>query len=176
MDAKIDPKVVMDLSIFKIGGWSELQPSDHKSLEKFTEENMPQLLVGFLKQRSILCYTILEGTLWEFRSTLKNLISFREGLRVMIQYYKRQHSADFYWLHEHLGGPASWRESMTRKLAKESTTYYIRGPVCKWNIHMMQSEYVRKTTGFFTNSWSIPNRIGELFLQSLHGKFGRETG
>ena len=50
MDAKIDPKVVMDLSIFKIGGWSELQPSDHKSLEKFTEENMPQLLVGFLSR------------------------------------------------------------------------------------------------------------------------------
>ena len=27
MDAKIDPMVVMDLSIFKIGGWTTLQPS-----------------------------------------------------------------------------------------------------------------------------------------------------
>ena len=25
-DAKIDPKVVMDLSIFKIGAWNSLQP------------------------------------------------------------------------------------------------------------------------------------------------------
>ena len=27
MDAKIDPKVVMDLSMFKIGGWNNLQPN-----------------------------------------------------------------------------------------------------------------------------------------------------
>ena len=26
MNAKIDPKIVMDLSIFKIGGWNSLQP------------------------------------------------------------------------------------------------------------------------------------------------------
>ena len=28
MDAKLDPKVVMDLSILKIGGWNILQPSN----------------------------------------------------------------------------------------------------------------------------------------------------
>ena len=31
-------------------------------------------------------------------------------------------------------------------------------PVCRWNVQKMQSEsseYVRKTTGFFTNSWRI---------------------
>ena len=31
MDAKIDPKVAMDLSMFKIGGWNELQPIVLKS-------------------------------------------------------------------------------------------------------------------------------------------------
>ena len=30
MNAKIDPKVVMDLSIFKIGGRNILQPSNQK--------------------------------------------------------------------------------------------------------------------------------------------------
>ena len=39
MNAKIDPKVVMDLSIFKIGGWNSLQPSNQKLLEEFFEEN-----------------------------------------------------------------------------------------------------------------------------------------
>ena len=28
MDATIDPKVVMDLSTFKIGGWNSLQPKN----------------------------------------------------------------------------------------------------------------------------------------------------
>ena len=50
-------------------------------------------------------------------------------------------------LHEHPGG-----------FTKESTTYFVKGPVCRWNVQRMQSEsseYVRKTTGFFTNSWRI---------------------
>ena len=46
MDAKIDPKVVMDLSIFKIGGWNELQSIVQKSFAKFIVENLPWLLVG----------------------------------------------------------------------------------------------------------------------------------
>ena len=42
------------------------------------------------------------------------------------------------------------------KFTKESTTYFVKGPVCRWNVLKMRSEssgYVRKTTGFFTNSW-----------------------
>ena len=34
MNAKIVPKVVMDLSIFKIGGWNSLEPIDQNSLEE----------------------------------------------------------------------------------------------------------------------------------------------
>ena len=30
VDAGIDPKVVMDLSIFKTGGWNDSQPSNQK--------------------------------------------------------------------------------------------------------------------------------------------------
>ena len=33
-NAKIDPKVVMDLSIFKIGVWNNLQPSNQKYWKK----------------------------------------------------------------------------------------------------------------------------------------------
>ena len=31
MGANIDPKVVMDLSIFQFGGWNILQPSDSEN-------------------------------------------------------------------------------------------------------------------------------------------------
>ena len=40
------PKVVMDLSIFKIGRWNSLQPVDQELLEEFMDENEPWLLVG----------------------------------------------------------------------------------------------------------------------------------
>ena len=46
MDAKIDPKVVINLSIFKIGGWNSLQPSSRKLLEEFIDENETWLLIG----------------------------------------------------------------------------------------------------------------------------------
>ena len=35
MNAIIDPKVVMDLSIFKIGVWNNLQPINQNLLEEF---------------------------------------------------------------------------------------------------------------------------------------------
>ena len=46
IDAKIDPKVVMDLSIFKVAGWKILQLSNGKLLEEFIDVNEPWLLVG----------------------------------------------------------------------------------------------------------------------------------
>ena len=92
---------------------------------------------------------------------VKELKSVREGFHVMMQWYMRQHFADrywldLYWLHEHPGGHASWRQPTMRKFTEKSTTYFVKGPVCKWNVQKMRSEsseYVRKTTGFFTNSW-----------------------
>ena len=45
MGAKIDPMVVMDLSVFKIGGWNSLQPSNRKLSEEFINENEPRLSI-----------------------------------------------------------------------------------------------------------------------------------
>ena len=76
----------------------------------------------------------------------------------MMQCYMRQHFADRYWLHEHPRRHASWREPTMRKFTKESTTYFVQGPVCRWNVQRMQSEsseHCRRTTGFFTKSWRI---------------------
>ena len=168
MSAKIDPKVVMDLSIFKVGRWNSLQPINRKLLGDFWWEWT--LVVGRnSKQRSTLCDTVLGTTLCEH---LKKLMSFREGLHVMMQCYMRQHFADRHRLHEHPGGHASWREPTMRKFTKESTTYFAKGLVCKWNVQKMRSEsseYVRNTSGFFTNSWRIKTALESYFD-------GRETG
>ena len=63
MNAKFDPKVVMDLSIVKIGGWNSLQPINQKMLEEFIDENEPLVVDRNSKQSSILCDTVLEDTL-----------------------------------------------------------------------------------------------------------------
>ena len=70
---------------------------------------------------------------------MKKSMSLREGLHVMMQRYMRQKFVDRYWLQEHPGGHASWREPTTRKFTKESTTYFVKGPVCRWNVQKNQN-------------------------------------
>ena len=123
MDAKIDLKVVMDQSIFKIGGWNESQPRSQKSFENVIDENLPWLLLGIPRRDPFFVTHYSERRSESSDQHMKTLVSLREGLRVVMQCYKRQHSAHFYWLHEHPGGPASRREPMMRTFAKESTAY-----------------------------------------------------
>ena len=44
--------------------------------------------------------------------------------------------------------------------------HFAKGPVCRWNVQKMRSEssdYVRKTTGFLTNSWRIKTALESFF-------------
>ena len=125
MNAKFDPKVFMDLSIFKIGGWNNLTPSNQNLLKKFTDENETWLLIR-IPNRDPFCGTqFLETHSASSDQDMKKLMSLH--VNVMMQCYMRQLSADRYWLHELSGGRASWRTSM-RKFTKESTTYFVRRP------------------------------------------------
>ena len=63
MGAKVDPKVVMDLSIFTIGGWNILlQPSNRKLLEEGIKENDSQLLSIRTPSRDLFLYDTVLGT------------------------------------------------------------------------------------------------------------------
>ena len=60
MNVKIDPKVVMDLSIFTIDGWNSFQPSSQKLMEEFIDENEPWLLTGIPRKDPFLVTQHLE--------------------------------------------------------------------------------------------------------------------
>ena len=147
MNAKIDPKVVMDLSKFKIGGWNSLQAMNQKLLEEFLDENELWLLIGIPSRGPFLVTHYNERQSVSSDQHMKKLMSLRGALHVVMQCNTRQHFADGYQLHEHPGGRASWRELTMRKFIKESTTYFVKGPVCRWIVQKMRSEsseYVRK--------------------------------
>ena len=143
-----------------------MQLINQKLLEECIDENELWLLIG-IPSRDPFHVT----QYWGRHSVgsdqhMKKLMSLREGLHVMMQCYMRQHVADPYWLHP--GGHASWREPTMRKFMKESTTYFVKGPVYRWNVQKMQSEsseYVRKTTDFFTNSWRIKIALESYYEQ-----------
>ena len=131
MDAKIDVKVVIDLSIFKIGGWNCLQPRSQNFPVEFTDENELRLPLGIPSRDPFLATQYLERHSASSDQHMKKLMSLRDGPHVMMQCYMRQHFADRCWLLEHLGGHASWREPAIRKFTKESTTYFVKGHVCQ---------------------------------------------
>ena len=123
MDAKIDPKVVMDLSTFKIGGWN-LQPSNRKLLEEFIDENEPWLLIRTPGRDPFFMIQYLDGHSASSDQHMKELMPLREGLHVTTQCCMRQHDACRH--------SASWRESMRRK--------FMRGLICRWKAQKMRSE------------------------------------
>ena len=170
-DAKIYPKVVMDLSTTKIGGWNELQPINQMSFEKFIAEDLPWWWVGIPNRDPFLVTYYLEKRSESSDQDMNKLMLLRECLCVMIHCYRRQHSADFYLLHEHPGGPASRREPMMRKNVLDTRTSV------QVESHKMRSEsneYVRKTTGLFSNRLRIKIALGNFFW-SMHRTYGRET-
>ena len=79
--------VVMDLSIFKIGGWNSLQSINQKLLEEFIDENEPWLLIGVPSRDPFLVTPYLE----RHSVSSDQHMSLREGLHVMMQCYLRQH-------------------------------------------------------------------------------------
>ena len=162
---------------YKVGGWNSLQPTYRKLLEEFIDKNEPWLLIGVPNRESFFVTLYLERHSVSSDQHMKKLMSLREGLHVMMPCYMRQHFADRYWLHEHPGGHASWRELTMRKVTYESTTYFVKGPVCRWNVQRRQSEsseYVRKTTGALINSWRIKIALESYFEKQCTGSLGEK--
>ena len=113
MGAKIDPKVVMDLSIFKNWWMEHSATQNRKLLEESSEEDELQLLlIGILSRGSFLVMHYV-----------KELTLLREGLHEMMQCYRRQHFAASNDLHEHLRGHSSWRESTRMKFMNVQMEY-----------------------------------------------------
>ena len=115
MDAKIDPKVVMDLYVFKIGGWNILQPSNRKLSEEFINENEPWLSIRIPSRDSFLMIQYLERHFVSADPNVKELMPLREGLYEMMQCYKRQHFAASNDLYEDPRRHSSWKESTRMK-------------------------------------------------------------
>ena len=134
-----------------------MQPSNQKLLEEFIDEDEPWLLIGIPSRNPFFVTQYLERHSVNSDQHMKKLMLLREGLHVMMQCNMRQHFADLYWLHEHPEGHASWR-IYDQEIHKRINHLLRERTWCRWNVQKMRSESndnVRKTTGFFTNSWRI---------------------
>ena len=110
MDAIMDPKVEMDLPVFKISGWNILQLSKRKLLQESVEKDELQLLlVGIPSRDSFPMMQYLERHLKSVDSNVKELMPLSENIHETTQGCMQQHDVE--WRHEHPGGHTSWREN-----------------------------------------------------------------
>ena len=122
MDAKIDPKVAVDLPIFKISGWNILQHSKRQLLEESIEEDELQLLhIGIPNRDAFFMMQYLERHFMSVDSNVKELMPLSEDIHVTTQGYMQQHDVE--WKHEHPGGHTSWRESTRMKFMNIQMEY-----------------------------------------------------
>ena len=63
MNAKFDPKNVMDLSVFEIGGCNSSQPINQKMFEEFVDENEHWFLIGIPGRDPLFVTSVLGTTL-----------------------------------------------------------------------------------------------------------------
>ena len=115
---------------------NSLQPINQNLLEEFIDKNEPWFLEGIPSRDPSLLKKYLARYSVSSDQHMKQLMSFREGLHVMMQCHMRQHFADPYWLHEHPGGHASWRQPTMRKF--KSTIHFVKGLVCRWNVQKVR--------------------------------------
>ena len=117
---KIDPKVVMDQSMCKTGGWNILQPSIRKLLEDGIEENDSHVLSIKNPSRDLfLTIQYLERQLMCDDQNVKGSKPLREVL----------HCAASNDLHEHPRRHSLWKDSVKMEYSKIRS----ESSECTWN-------------------------------------------
>ena len=159
IDAKIDPKVAMDLSLLKTGGSKNLQPSNRKWSEDFLDETKPWLLIRVQSRDSFLMMQYLERHfLMNVDSNVMELMPLSEDIHVMTQGYMQQQDVD--WRQEHPGGHTSWRECTRMKVMNIEREHS--------KMRSESSEYMLETTAAFIHSGRV-----NIALESYSEKFAQ---
>ena len=156
-----------------------MQSINRNLLEESIDENEPWLLIGIPSRDPFLVTQYLERHSVSSVQHMKKLMSLREGLYVLMQCYMRQHFAGRYWLHEHPGGQASWRESTMRKFTKRinhvlSERTWCADGLFRRHDHNRLNMFGKQRVSSQTVGES--KQLWRVTLKSVHRKFGRETG
>ena len=167
MDAKIDPNVVMNLSIFKIGGWSILQPNNRKLLEELAHENEPWLLIRILSRDSFLMMQYMERHFMSVDLNAKELMPLSEDIHVTTQAYMQQHKAE--WKHETPRRTYIVKRIYEDEIHEHSDGNFRRSDRNRVNTCGRQQVPFFSTVGESKYAWRT-------ILEDMHRKLGREIG
>ena len=172
------PGIAVDLSTCRPSdgvGWELLRKEDQAELDEIIEKDEPWLLTGSPRCDPFSQEQYLNRATTDEKVRERRLLEGREGLLVAIKAYTNQHDAGRYFLHEHPATATSWREQGMVDLMSREGVYYAQGPMCRYGLQLPEKyrdesdgvpEYVRKETGFVTNSEEVWHELKEEGLAS----------
>ena len=176
----LKPGVAIDLSTCKLDGtpWNLEDPNDEAELVKIQEEEEPALLTGGppCSPFSTLAHlSKARSAPGEYEARLER---GRHTLRVGCRAYTRQHEAGRWFLHEHPWGASSWAEPEMQELLHTPGIFCVKGPMCHWEMPPPPGrkgdgsvpEYVRKETGWMTNSPLLAKILEQSCSNDVGGK------
>ena len=129
MCAKIGPKVVMDLSVFKIGGWNILQPVIENCRKIVLMRMSRNCRSEFKAEIHSFVIQYLEQPFVCDNLDVKESKPICEDLHEMMQCYGQQHFAARDDLHEHLRRHSWWKDSLKMECSQMRSTSTSR----TWN-------------------------------------------
>ncbi|CAE7854404.1 GIP [Symbiodinium necroappetens] len=156
------------------GAWDLSQKQDVEELEKLIETEEPYLLTGgppceaFSRLQDINMPKVTP----EVRRMRRE--KGERHLHACIRMYHKQIDAGRHFLHEHPWSADSWYDPEVKALSSREGVYLVKGPACKWEMQAEELQglqgkgYVRKETGWLTNSAVLAERLAE--------PCGNETG
>ncbi|CAK0855964.1 unnamed protein product [Prorocentrum cordatum] len=181
------PGVAVDLSTCRPSdgvGWDLLRKDDQEELNRIIEKDEPWLLTGSPRCDPFSQLQYLNRLTTDEKVRERRLRDGREGLRVAIEAYNKQYDAGRYFLHEHPATATSWKEQGMEELMSREGVYYAQGPMCRYGLQLPEKyrdesdgvpEYVRKETGFITNSEEIWHELNGKCSNLVGGELHRHT-
>ncbi len=173
----LKPGVAVDLEELKPGGedfWDLDRQGDVEEVEKLIDLEEPRLLTGSPPCEA---FSRLLNISKHRRSpeAIQNQKDVgRRRLHVAIKFYRKQHEAGRYFLHEHPDSAESWKDGEMMNLMDVEGVYVVKGPMCRWEMQatdrrgLQGTGYVKKMTRWVTNCWAL--------AQLLEGVCEAESG
>ena len=155
-------------SLGLLTGWDLSDAKQQEEVWKIVERDEPEVIIG---SPPCTLFSTLQNINWArysgddaWRQTFyEELTKAKRHVAFCCRLYRYQLSRDKYFIHEHPWSAASWKEWEVETLLRDERVVAVKSDLCRFGMMTAGDDgrraYVRKRTGFMTNSQCIAKEL-----------------
>jgi hypothetical protein len=169
----LKPGVVVDFSTNKPDGgpWDLRRQDDVRLLHRVLDGERPELLIGSPPCTYHSAARTRSNSLRDLLVVKAEVAEADALIATSCEFYEKQLACGRLFLHEAPHSALSWKVKEMVNLSGRDGVFRVTGPMWRWKLVQRDEEgeaYVRKETGWLTNSWKL--------AQLLEGVCANQTG